>query len=87
MKARISRGHNPAPILGKGCAHAVKNVYIPDLEFELDDYYFYLEMEQETGDDKSPEAFINCDLLRQVPFRVQFAFREVQEQHLPSELT
>lgn len=85
MKAHFVRGHNPAPILGKGCAHEVKNEYIPDLDFEIDDYYFYLEMEKEMGDDKSPEAFI-IRFLRCVHARVQLPSLEAQVPHLLFEL-
>lgn len=41
MKAKISLGHSPS-IMGKGCAHQIKNEYIPDVQSELDEYYQYL---------------------------------------------
>ena len=37
MKAKISLGPRPS-IMGKGCAHQLKNGYIPDVQ----DYYDYL---------------------------------------------
>jgi hypothetical protein len=53
MKAHYIRGHNPAPILGKGGAHQPKKEHIPELDFELSDYYDYLE----EGEVDSPESF------------------------------
>ena len=41
MKAKISLGPRPS-IMGKGCAHQLKNGYIPDVQSELEDYYDYL---------------------------------------------
>ena len=38
-KGNVARGHNPAPLLGKGCFHQLKNEYIPDIDDELDDFY------------------------------------------------
>lgn len=45
--------------MGKGCAHQLKNEYIPDIQFELEEYYDYLlELKSSEEGDKPSEAFL-----------------------------
>ena len=53
MKAHYVRGHNPAPILGKGGVHQPKKEHIPELEYDLYDFY----LEDNKGEVDSPESF------------------------------
>lgn len=57
-KANVARGHNPAPILGKGCFHQLRNEYIPDIDDELDEFF----MITEELDEDSSESTINFAL-------------------------
>lgn len=43
MKLPIMRGHCPAPILGKGGPHQLPKEIVPELDYELSDYYDFLE--------------------------------------------
>jgi len=52
MKAHYVRGHNPAPILGKGGVHQPKKEHIPELEYDLYDFY----LEDNAGEVDSPES-------------------------------
>jgi hypothetical protein len=42
-KGNVARGHNLAPILGKGCSHQLKNEYIPEIDDELNEFYSFWE--------------------------------------------
>lgn len=53
MQPRIARGHNPAPLLSKGGVHQPKKEHIPELEYDLYDYY----LEDIEGELDSPESF------------------------------
>lgn len=53
MKAPISKGHNYAPLLRKGGLHQEKQERIPELEYDLIDYY----LEETSREVDSPESF------------------------------
>lgn len=56
MKAAIARGHNPTPLLCKGGVHQPKKEHIPELEFDL--YDFYQQRNDISGEQDSPESLI-----------------------------
>ena len=53
VKAPISRGHNPTPILSKGGVHQPKKEVVPELDYELSDYYEFI-----AGEVDSPASFL-----------------------------
>ena len=54
MKVVYARGHNYAPLLRKGGLHQEKQESIPELDYDLTDYY----LEDNDGEVDSPESFV-----------------------------